>query len=639
MRYTTIHVPDGVLYLGQWSGLLNILPQTGKYILNKGRTGCGGTTLFLDSDIPCIIVSPRITMLLSKHQQYQKRAQKTFLFCSATSGDINKKKAALKDYVNECVYTTPFTSSPQQVPKILVTTDSYQYVAEQLQYMGLLNRFTVLVDEFQCLMTDAAFKGRVELAFLYNLVEVRSICFLSATPTSEEYLNHMDDFKDVDDYFQLEWNEKVKVKPNLRMLPYDGMSVKSICKRIIDRFRQQGYFEVKLIGCQCVPSLEACFFINEVATIIDVIQDNHLDPKEVNVLCSKSNKQFSILKKMGVHLGELCTDAEHPHNRTFTFCTKACFEGVDFYSLSAYTYIFSDSVLAWNRHDVAIDIPQILGRQRLDANPFRYDATLYYRTRNIQSDLDVAKQRIIDKEQATKEWLDAFTNSSEMVQKILIQEVRNRDERKKYAYNYIDIVDDVVNGRCVPKANYLVRNVEIRDWELVHLVYSKQVYLMGAINANVNIEIGDVLSGFMEQYQQASTESQRLRLYCTFLDQFPAYQSQLEADPHIDLSIKQAYRTLGAQTIKSKRYRQNEIEEEWRFLEAKQHITALCQDTFVQGRDYRLATVKTLLQNIYNQLGLHHTAKASELGNYILVSQRQLTTADGKRTLFYHINP
>lgn len=29
--------------------------------------------------------------------------------------------------------------------------------------------------------------------------------------------------------------------------------------------------------------------------------------------------------------------------------------------------------------DIIIDIPQILGRQRLDANPFKNDATIYYK--------------------------------------------------------------------------------------------------------------------------------------------------------------------------------------------------------------------------------------------------------------------
>ena len=87
-----------------------------------------------------------------------------------------------------------------------------------------------------------------------------------------------------------------------------------------------------------------------------------MDPKDVNVLCSASNKRIPELTKMGVHIGELATDKSAPTNRPFTFCTRASFSGVDFYSNSAMTYIFSDGVLDWHTHDVIIDVPQILGR-------------------------------------------------------------------------------------------------------------------------------------------------------------------------------------------------------------------------------------------------------------------------------------
>ena len=65
--------------------------------------------------------------------------------------------------------------------------------------------------------------------------------------------------------------------------------------------------------------------MNEVATILQVIKDAKLDPNDVNVLCSVSNKRIPELTRLGVHVGELCTDEENPVNRTFTFCTRASF--------------------------------------------------------------------------------------------------------------------------------------------------------------------------------------------------------------------------------------------------------------------------------------------------------------------------
>lgn len=47
-----------------------ILPLDRKFILNKTVTGCGGTSLFLNSDFPVVVISPRLQVLKEKHRQY-----------------------------------------------------------------------------------------------------------------------------------------------------------------------------------------------------------------------------------------------------------------------------------------------------------------------------------------------------------------------------------------------------------------------------------------------------------------------------------------------------------------------------------------------------------------------------------------
>ena len=175
-------------------------------------------------------------------------------------------------------------------------------------------------------------------------------------------------------------------------------SSKGICKEIIQGFRQKGYFAQKVVNGNLVCSTEVVIFLNEVRTIVKIIEENKLNPDEVNVLCSPSNKYVKELKRLGVHIGELTTDPNNPVNRTYTFVTRASFEGVDFYSTNAFTYIFSDGVLAWNKNDLIIDVPQILGRQRLD-QPFRKDAILYYRA-DSKTDSEKSLDRIKIKEVA-----------------------------------------------------------------------------------------------------------------------------------------------------------------------------------------------------------------------------------------------
>ena len=98
---------------------------------------------------------------------------------------------------------------------------------------------------------------------------------------------------------------------------------------------------------------------------------------------------------------------------------KASFEGVDFYSTNASTYIFIDGGKEWLSLDVAIDLSQILGRQRLDSNPFRHDATLYYKTvPNPVTEVEF-RQKQSEMEQTTKERLDMYDASQEKSKKMV----------------------------------------------------------------------------------------------------------------------------------------------------------------------------------------------------------------------------
>ena len=329
MNYQEINVPVQYRYLSQWQDLLNMLPQQGKYILNKVNTGCGGTTLFLQSAQPTILVSPRSNVLYSKAAQFPNAH--LFRKKTDTSTNVPVLKERLRDYINMCNGSFHCPMMQPIIPKILVTIDSYSYVAEQLAFMGILDKFTVLVDEFQCLMSDSKFKGRVELEFLHNLRGVNSVCYMSATPIDENYLSFFPDFADVSCYYKLVWDPSVLETPNLDMRPYKPkQSSKGICKGIIQDYRSNGYFAQKVINGAVVSSTEVVIFLNDVRTIVQIIEENKLQPDEVNVLCSPSNKYVKDLKRLGVHIGELSTDPCNPVNRIFTFATRASFEGVDF---------------------------------------------------------------------------------------------------------------------------------------------------------------------------------------------------------------------------------------------------------------------------------------------------------------------
>ena len=216
MKITTITMPKGCRYMGEDNSLVSKLPHNGKFILNKTVTGCGGTSLFLNSDIPVVIISPRLHALKDKFEQHPG----CFLFHTPytnkakRAGEITRLMSDLKAYM-DAYGAYPFFKNTMS-PKVLVTLDSSGKVLDVLKSCGVINEFLYVVDEFQCLMGDAAFKGNTDMNFLIRLDgEVKSICYLSATPIPDICLDYIPQFKDIP-YFKLEWDPAVLEEPNIR---------------------------------------------------------------------------------------------------------------------------------------------------------------------------------------------------------------------------------------------------------------------------------------------------------------------------------------------------------------------------------------------------------------------------------------
>ena len=424
--------------------LLPYLQQFKKFILNKTVTGCGETSLFLNSSIDVVIISPRLQALKDKHEQHPG----TFLFHSSYTNngkraeDIKRLMSDLNNYISYCG-NTPFTE--RTYAKILVTLDSCEKVIDVLKGYGVIDSFLFVVDEFQCLMGDATFKGTTDMNFLIRLDnEAKNICYLSATPIQDMFLDFVP---------QLEWDKSVLEEPNVREIQMRmDESAEKVCGRIIKDFRANGYFARKVVDGQVVYSTEACIFLNEVRSIINIIVKNNLKPDEVTVLCSEG--KVSGLPK-GFKTGGLCTDRDNPRNKTFTFCTKASFEGVDFYSTNAMTLVFINAGKEWQTLDIMLDIPQILGRQRLDINPFRHDAVIYYKTKpNCMTTAEFeAQQKAMELE--TKRFINEFKNAPDSMKERLIKLVRDRAEDKKFVDDYVDVLQ--VNGRQTLGINTLVQ--------------------------------------------------------------------------------------------------------------------------------------------------------------------------------------
>lgn len=629
----TINMPKGCRYMSDYDALLNnILPIGGKFILNKTLTGCGGTSMFLNSDLPVVIISPRLQVLKEKHNQHPD----TFLFhvplCNNRSKAIRQKMSELGTYLN-LHGNLPFEALPKPA-KILVTLDSSGKVLEVLQSHGMTDRILFVVDEFQCLMGDATFKGSVDMNFLVKLDKTaKCICYLSATPIPDMYLDYIPQFAGIP-YYKLEWDPDVIEEPTLKEVQMKkGESAEKLCGQLIQRYRATGYFERKIVQGTIVYSREACIFLNEVKSIRSIIRQNNLRPEEVTVLCSES--KASELPA-GFTIGGLCTDKDNPVNKPFTFCTKASFEGVDFYSTNASTYIFINAGKEWQTLDIMLDIPQILGRQRLDTNPFRHDATIYYKTKPENITKEEFERKQTEMEQNTQNIINTYKNLPDSTKEIMIGLCRDRNKDKKFQKDYIDLLQE--NGHTTIGFNYLVMVAKWNQWYQRNFYYNNSCQLLTSIQSALKMHQKPQKVKDFEKWYYNAPDRDKFAGYSDFRHSYPQYDELLLQNPFIDLRYHDWYNALGYEPLFNLHFQEQDVENAYHSLLAQGPIREACRQTFKPGVPYSKKEVKTLLQQIYDNFGLvGRTAKATDLATYLPVRERQRMNAKGKRVFYLEV--
>lgn len=607
MEKFKINIPERIYHLNEYPELQSQFPQ-GSFILDKTITGCGATTMFLSDRTPTILCSPRLELMHCKANSPQFIGLVHEFRKFGDTRSVLTLENELMDYVSN--HTFPFSSEPA---KILVSYDSFKHVVQALAMKLKLAMFRIVVDEAQTLFTDASFKGDVEIEFLENLKQNNQVIFLSATPYIENYLDQMDDFKYLP-YVELVWPPSSTHPTNIEKQPYYRKSPKATATHIIQGFRDRGYFKGKICDGQAVYSTEAVFYINDIGSIKDIIIANQLTPDNTNVICAVNNDNSKRLKEIGFEIGHAPKMGE-PH-KTFTFVTKCAFEGVDFYSPCAYTFIFSNINLENLALDISLDLPQIMGRQRRNDNPFRYDATFYYKelmdygNENQQE----FQKRIVDKQNASEVLIDIYNNcNQENARKLLADKYRGSQKRDKYSKDYVAVVDDEVNGTQRVVFNQLAMFNEIRAWDIQKGQYINGCQVMRSINdATFSITEDKELESFLLAFVGAFED--KMKIYCDFLQAHPDdYKAKLEWLPQIPLEIKNYYNAIGPINLRAMSYKEANIKQYLGCVSLQDSIKEAAESMFVKGQFYTLKQVKAMLQQAYDNLGTGMKAKATDL--------------------------
>ena len=516
-----------------------------------------------------------------------------------------------------------------QPAKILVTYDSYRIVKDILEKIRIFDRFVTVVDEFQSILHDARFKSNTELSFLTYLAQSPTAYFVSATPMMDEYLEMLDEFKDLP-YYELDWYSSDSsriIKPSLKILTMKSVGTKA--EEVIQKYLNNDFEEITVMK-NGVPtrivSDEAVFYVNSVNHIISMIKKNNLTPEQCNILCSNTEDNAKRIKRK---LGKSFTIGEVPLKgvkpKMFTFCTRTVYLGADFYSLCARSFIFSDSNSDCLAVDIAEDLPQILGRQRLFDNPWKNSATFYYRTTADYREMKKEDfQNIIDsKNKSTESLLSAYNTVLDKDKYDLAKTYQYVAKSANYRDNYI-AVNKVINSQTgdvilKPVINQLVLVNEIRAFQIQQVDYKDRFSVFSSVHSKLTPDdiVNRDVTRFFCIYDTLTTMHDKLKMLCEY-----NFISDIELNIVLGQiadsdEVKSYYLALGPKKLKALTYSKTYIKKELGIVTfSKELLINTITLNFNPGEKYSLSDLKVKLGNLYNSINYDATPKASDIENY-----------------------
>ena len=319
--------------------------------------------------------------------------------------------------------------------------------------------------------------------------------------------------------------------------------------------------------------------------------------------------------------------------KMFTFCTRTVYLGADFYSDNARSFVVSDANIDTLAVDITLDLPQILGRQRLKENPWRNEATLFFKSikgANKKSE-EVFNKKIEEKDKKTEDILSIYSKGTSGEQSSMSEVLLDYAKSLHYKKNYVAVNKTFVGGvvKLVPVFNNLVKVSELRAYEMQQTDYANRFTVFSAIKKIGTADIdNEVVEEFLNRYEGIKSKKDKLKYLC---EQAGLPEFDIILDNVSTKRFKEYITVLGVDVCRSVGYK---IEELNKKLDIKSFDKNLLKEkiyeTFKVGNSYTRSGIKEILAGIYKEIGYKATAKASDLDNYFEY-KKGLVTVNNKR--------
>lgn len=513
-----------------------------------------------------------------------------------------------------------------ELPKILVSYDSVYKLIGCIKYKS---DWRVVVDEFQCLLADSSFKSEIELHFLDNSRSFPYVTFLSATPILDKYLEQIDHFKDMN-YYQLDWEEKdiVRVYRERTKNPINAALE-------IVRYYQNGNYPSVYVNGERIYSKECVIFLNSVNNIVNIIKQTELKPEEVNIIVGNSDDNDKQIARIGEGFKRGRIPLKGETHKKFTFCTSTAFAGCDFYSTNAATFVISDCNRPNTAVDIATELVQIAGRQRLACNPFRKFLTFIYNVNAEEVSEDEFRKYLDDKVYLTEREVDSNNDETD----IQLRTKRIRDclrEQKMLQYQDSYTMYDKSSDRFV--FNKLAYISEQYAYELQKYNYRNGIIVKKQLSENdFDVTENQTYGIYKEQLKhivKKETFVDRMTQYCEYKSKGLCFDLAAFTLEQKYPELKYYYDELGGNRIKALNYKEKKLLNEIHIMKTKNKIRHELHGIIHIGDRILTTDIQQTLHDVYDRLGIDKSLKATDLNEFFEIHPVKIPTANGRKNGF-----
>lgn len=546
------------------SDVMSVIPAG---YIDKTVCGCGLSTVALENSVDTIIAVPSVELIRNKIAQYPNSRSSNVIL--GVYGGVSKSD--IEEYLSK--------NSPI---KIMVTYDSLHRIEHLLDVCHLV------IDESNKLLSSSELKSKskstsktVDITTkVFDIAEryKDTVSFISATPTPLEY---MPTWVSEIEQIKMEWENTIKATPILleRTYPY-----KSLTNEILRPLNTENVLN---LGNTTIKKV--IVFMNSVESIVRVCKDSELSKEDVAIIASTSIENDVKIKGYN--------RLSNPNNLPkYTFVTSSGFEGIDLNDDDAISVVVSNTSKSYQMIDVLTDLKQAISRQRNKKNP-NYSKFVYLYNQSIFSQ--------------TKEELEAELDDrySSLVNAIYLWEVaKTSDKRSGFKYTednkdfitYTNYTEEnetyTINENLFKADRYFILNIREQ--------YQKGFDIKGDYTSYEVIEKPEIIAdvdykGMVELYNATGDIEQ--------------YSYKYDYYKLINDCVKLYGKVWTDQT-----YAKKMVEE---YHNEYGRLILTLRTKFQEGKIYAIKTVKTILQEVYNEYQISRTAKSTDLQEFMLVRE------------------